>query len=390
MTVKLRALAATAMLWPLAAAALDDRLSFSQDARGGVRVAIWRVEATCRDVVGEVSLHRTASDALELRAAPQPPCPMPKSTDLWTRYPSLSWHEARKLADGNYTFTWKRWIRGASGRTQAVEVRRAFSLEGGRLATPATKAIAVWYRALAGREGDAGGLAYWTGMAETFGLTGASPQEALRLTALAFAQSPEVLGRAGTEADWVTKLFVAFIGRDVDPAAKAYWTGRAVATGRMAVARALLQSPEGLARIAAQVEAQGASRPEVADAMAILGGLAPLAPDVSMANQLVTRFMAAACVNGESPEYVDTYRAAVREAATQVPAMMGPKDRVAGLYEAIFGRAPDEAGAAYWSGRLERGEASWAQVTDTMVTLPEVEPLLRRKGAAYCAYVTPT
>lgn len=385
----LRAACAAALLWPLAAAAIDDRVSLSQATPGTVRPAIWRVEASCIDEVGEVELLRPAPGALELRALPQPACAAPAATSYWTRHPSLTWHGPIKLPDGDYTFTWSRTVTLPGGKAGKLAVRRAFALQGGRLVTPAHEHFKAWYRTLAGREADGGGLAYWTSVHETLALAGATPQDALRMVAIAFAQSPEVVARAGTDADWVDKLFRAFLGRDSDPEARVYWARRVQSAGRLGVARALLQSPEGAARLAGAPGTAPVARPEVADALAIFDGLAPGAADLAEMNRRITRFMASACVGGDSPDYVLAYREAVREMAAQVPASLPPKDRVAGLYEAIFGRAPDEPGGAYWSGRLERGEATWMQVAETMLTLPDVEPLLRRKAAAYCAPLTP-
>lgn len=87
-----------------------------------------------------------------------------------------------------------------------------------------------FYRDVLGREADAGGLQYWTcRMNKTFSSACAQTETVLTRAdiTVAFLFSPEALqGRTLTGEEAVTRLYVAMLRRNPDPAGLAFWAAR--------------------------------------------------------------------------------------------------------------------------------------------------------------------
>lgn len=132
--------------------------------------------------------------------------------------------------------TWVRMLDG--GAERRVVVTRI-----GRSAEANRHNVDRVYQGLLDRPADTASRAYWGGrLDQGYGL--------IRHIATV-AASAEAYGRAGgTDAAWVDALYQQMLGRGADAAGRAHFVGRlAEGTPRWRIARELLFSPEGRARI---------------------------------------------------------------------------------------------------------------------------------------------
>ncbi len=148
------------------------------------------------------------------------------------------------------------------------------------------------YQDTLGRPGEAGGVAFWTGRIRDGGWSVA------RVSA-SFYASPEYYGGigGGTDATWITDLYVKILERSPDAGGLDYWVGQVAAQGRGRVALRFFQSPES-------------ARTRVTNLYQALLGRNPVAADVTYWSAVVVARgdLVLAVGLAASPEYLSRAR----------------------------------------------------------------------------------
>lgn len=103
--------------------------------------------------------------------------------------------------------------------------------------------VSSLYETILGRSADPAGLGYWSDRVATGQLTIAQLASVLYASDEGFAY----LG-GGSDAAWVTRLYLDVLGRTPDPAGQTYWMNLSRRSGRNAVAYAFYQSIESRTR----------------------------------------------------------------------------------------------------------------------------------------------
>ncbi len=213
------------------------------------------------------------------------------------------------------------------------------------------------YEAAFGRAPDQAGLAYWAGVAATSGLGGLSA---------AFANSQEFFNLYGVNAttptttSLVEALYQNILGHPGDTAGVAYWSSQNLNAGQLL--QVFSQSAEFIA------DSQGAVAAfQQSEAINAVSTIFTVVPGFSSATnewlQPTTGEIAAIyeAVQFQAPTSAQTLLyegqlgsgyalTQVAQEIAQEPFTLNVVDPVIREYLAAFGRAPDQAGVAYWSG----------------------------------------
>jgi hypothetical protein len=181
---------------------------------------------------------------------------------------------------------------------------------------------------------------------------------------------------AMTNAQFVDSLFQSFLGRPADPAGGAFWTGLLDnGTSRADVVAGINASQEAkthLAPATSQVWVPNANGTLVYEAYQT--GLGREVDQSGLTN------LTASLAGGQTPSQV--FQQIAGSAEFQV--RHGAQDNatfVGSLYEAGLGRAPDALGASFYTGLLNSGGATRADVLQDIATSPEATAHLTRNLA---------
>ena len=214
------------------------------------------------------------------------------------------------------------------------------------------------YEAAFGRAPDQAGLAYWVNVATTTGLSGLSAD---------FANSQEFFNLWGVNAttpattSLVEALYQNILGHPGDAAGVAYWSSQNLDAGQLL--QAFAQSSEFIAdsqgTVAAFQQTEAANAISTLVTIATVGSveapsqwLQPTTTDIAAIYEAV-QFQAPTATQTALYEgqlgsgYALTQ---VAQEIAQEPFTLNVVDPVIREYLAAFGRAPDEAGLAYWVG----------------------------------------
>jgi hypothetical protein len=228
-----------------------------------------------------------------------------------------------------------------------------------------------FYLGLLGRMEDLSGLSHWDDTLYSGNSKG--------VVATDFLTSAEYQATHGTMTDtqFVTSLYQGFLGRAPDASGQAFYTGLlASGTSRGDVVLSIANSQEAKTYLAPQTPALWEPSPEstlVYEAYQTGLNQEVELPTLNTAlSQL--RF-------GTTPDQF--FQALVGSSA--FVALHGAQDNatyIASLYQAGFGRAPDAAGAAFYSNILSSGLGSRADVLKDIATSSEAVTHLTRSLSA--------
>ena len=193
------------------------------------------------------------------------------------------------------------------------------------------------YRDFLGREGDAGGIAYWTGQVDAGTRSRAQGVED-------FFASPEFQGNISP----VARLYFAYFLRIPDYAGLDFWIGQFQAgTALDGISNAFAQSAEFVSTYGALTDAQFVDR--------VYRNVLGRAPDEAGLGFWTQQLESGARTRGqvmtgfsESAEY---------------RAEIGSEIYVTMMYLGMLRRAPDAAGFAYWVGYLDDGNPGLALIS---------------------------
>ncbi len=172
---------------------------------------------------------------------------------------------------------------------------------------------------------------------------------------------------AGSEVAQVTRLYDAALGRSPDQAGLHYWATAEKANVSLAtIAGALSDSPEFIARYG-QLDTAGYVERLYGNTLGRGSDAVGKAYWSSQFNAGTSRGAVLASFS-ESAEHQAKLSGVVAEGIWD---LSEPAAKVARLYDAGLGRRPDMAGLGYWSGRIQDGAATLAQVAGSFATGPE-------------------
>ncbi len=167
--------------------------------------------------------------------------------------------------------------------------------------------VTGYYETILGRSPDAGGLAFWSGEAARVVGLGADVREVFFAMSIAFFGSPEYVGRATSDTQYLTDLYRTFFIREPDAPGLAFWQGELTAVqSRSALLNSFLFSTE------------------FSNQMTSLFGTSSVRPEVNMT--------------------ID-------------------------LYRGTFGRLPDSGGFTFWLGEIRAAQCLGAAQVSTAVNM---------------------
>lgn len=257
------------------------------------------------------------------------------------------------------------WVDGFGGSPvgHGFDLLRSFDVAGGTVITPIGHLMRDFYRGFLGREADAGGAAYWAGVAETFVERGFTDLDLALLLSRAFVASGELEAAALTDPQFVRSMYVGYLGREPDVAGLAYWTAfLAAGRPRAWLASVFMHSAEFSSLVAAIGDPSPPTRPEVQLIGDVLRATQGRPPDDaeyvawlhtfrSIPCQVVgKRDLVAAAAEGFVNSYFDRMGAATHG------------EYVVALYDALLRGAADPAGFDYWTALLDTGAATRERV----------------------------
>lgn len=230
---------------------------------------------------------------------------------------------------------------------------------------PVSGQIYRLYQATLARTPDPTGLFHWAAMVQS----GARP---LAGVAQGFVEAPEfqaTYGTTGTQA-FVTLLYGNVLNRTPDAAGLAHWSALldSGARSRAEVVVGFSESPEFVATTAAgalSVSRAALQSAAVGDVFRLYQAVLARAPDLAglqgWTTQLAEGVPLTTVVAGfvGAPEFVQRFGATDANAFVTL------------LYQNVLGRSPDTAGLAHWTGLLDSGARSRAQVVEAFVQSPE-------------------
>ena len=231
-----------------------------------------------------------------------------------------------------------------------------------------------YYRTILGREPDASGVAFWTGVSRVNQSLGANAAETWRAMAVQFFASPEYAGASATDGQFVDDLYATFLGRAADGPGHAYWTGLLQrGLPREAILVSFLFSPEFNNRMERLFGAT-AGRAEVDMVVDFYRGFLNRLPDADGFRYWRTRFRAAQCTSGDA---IQAEAAAISSqflaSAEYTQRLRTPGQFVADLYNAFLRRGSDADGFEFWSSLLESGAMTSEQVRAQFGQSPEFQ-----------------
>lgn len=253
-----------------------------------------------------------------------------------------------------------------------------------------TSILDDYYRSILGREPEASGIEYWYGEVRRLATQGVAPNEGFIAMATYFFGSPEFSGTTRTHAQFVERLYLAFFKRAPDAGGLAYWSGLASSgLPRDMVMFAFMFSAEFDAYMGGNLGATAPMRPEVGAVVDFYRGAFGRLPDNGGLQYWVNRFRVAQCllpslvgsaVTGTAADIATGFFTST-EYANGAPTN---RDYVSDLYNAFLRRSADLDGFNYWVARLDGGLESREQVRASFMASPEFNARLQAIATAGC------
>ena len=280
------------------------------------------------------------------------------------------------------------WVDGFAGSPvgHRFDLLRSFDIAGGVVVTPIAELTRNFYRGFLGREPDAGGAAYWASVGEAFVERGFADLDLALLFSRTFVASGELQRQGLTAAEFVRRMYVGYLGREPDASGQAYWTGVLQAGGaRDWLTAVFMHSPEFEALVAATGDPSPATRLEVQLIGDVFRAAAGRPPNDDEYAAWLSTFRSIPCQVVGKRELV---RSAAEGFVNQYFAMLDratDDEYVVALYDALLRRAADSSGLDYWSGRLEAGMATREQVRAAFLGTGEFQARVDAMTRVECA-----
>ncbi len=241
-----------------------------------------------------------------------------------------------------------------------------------------TSLIVDAYGAILMRSAETGGVAFWEDEVDRVVALGADPIDVLHALSVAFFGSTEFAGYRYTNAEYVTRLYFAYLGRDPDAAGRDHWASQIDAgLPRSAILNQFQFTPEYETRMERVLGAR-LSRPETRMVLDFYRGLLGRLPDSSGFNYWAGRFRAAQCggdVNAEVESISSLFVSLPEYGNRQAAAAAGERTRayMADLYNAFLRRGGDAPGFQYWVSQLDSGARDRDEVRRQFIASPEFQ-----------------
>ena len=247
----------------------------------------------------------------------------------------------------------------------------------GFIATPLadpTPLIDHYYRSILARAPDPGGLAFWQSEIARLRGLGVDAQEAFRVMAGWFFDSPEYLSRGIDDSQYVTDLYRTFFQRDPDGDGLSFW---------------IEQLPQGMPRSVALFSflfsaefgsymrgllGDTASRAEVYTVVDFYRGFLNRLPDAGGFGYWVNRFRVAQCQGAAAVDAaVDSISTQFLGSAEYAGRNRSNSDYVADLYYAFLRRGGELTGFNFWVSQLNNGLKTREQLRQEFLKSPEFQ-----------------
>jgi len=251
--------------------------------------------------------------------------------------------------------------------------------------------ITGFYETILGRSPDAGGYNFWVSEAARVTNLGVDVREVFFAMSVQFFNSPEYLGRATSDTQYLTDLYNTFFLRAPDGPGLAYWQSQLNGgMDRGAMLNNFLFSTE-FSNQMTSLFGSPVVRPEINLTIDLYRGILGVLPDDAGFNYWLGQIRAAQCQGGPAvTAQVDSLAAAFisspqynnREAAR--PANLRQNMHVGDLYNAFLRRGGDLNGYNYWVGQLTSAAQTRTQVRTAFVQSPEFQGRVNAVIAAGC------
>jgi hypothetical protein len=250
-----------------------------------------------------------------------------------------------------------------------------------------------YYRSSLRRAPDAAGRQYWVNEAirirNTFqslsGGAASSVSEAWYALAMTFFGSPEYVANGRDGPAFVADLYRTFFDREPDAAGLAHWsTLLARGLPREAVLASFMFSAEFMGFNTA-FYGGGANRPEVDTVMDLYRGFFARLPDDAGLAYWVGRMRQAQCIGAQAVTLeVDSLSHLFANSGEYASRQRSTSQFVADLYNAFMRRGADPPGVAYWVQQLDGGSRSHDDARRAFVASPEFQARVQSIIAAGC------
>ena len=233
--------------------------------------------------------------------------------------------------------------------------------------------VAHYYQSILGRNGEAGGVAFWNGEAIRLNGLGANVNETWFAMAMSFYFSPEYVAFNRTDTGFLTDLYNTFYQRAPDPSGLSYWSAQ-IAAGmpREVVLVSFMFAPE-FGTFTQGLYGTTAARAEVDTVMDLYRGLFARLPDSGGLNYYADQFRVAQCLGWPGAVYsvVESMTTAMLHGAEYLGRGRTDAQFVADLYNAFLRRGGDLGGVLYWISELQTGARTREDVRRAFVASPE-------------------
>lgn len=245
--------------------------------------------------------------------------------------------------------------------------------------------IADYYQTILSRSPDSGGLGYWTNEALRLKDLSVDVNEAFRVMAGQFFNSPEYLGRNTSSTQFVTDLYRTFFRREPEAGGLNYWTGQlAAGVPRDIVMFNFLFSPE-FSNYTGGLFGTTVTRPEVSLIVDFYRGLLGRLPDSDGFGYWLSRFRAAQCVGSAAVTgEVDAISRLFANLPEYAARGRSNAQYVADLYYGFLRRGGDLGGFNAWNNALATRAMSREDVRWQFMLSPEFQGRVNQAVDAGC------
>lgn len=245
--------------------------------------------------------------------------------------------------------------------------------------------IADYYQTILSRSPDLGGLGYWTNEALRLKDLSVDVNEAFRVMAGQFFNSPEYLGRNTSNTQFITDLYRTFFRREPETGGMNYWTGQ-LASGvpRDIVMFNFLFSDE-FANYTRGLFGTTVMRPEVSLIVDFYRGLLGRLSDSDGFAYWLARFRAAQCMGAEAvTAEVDAISRLFANLPEYAARGRSGAQYVADLYYGFLRRGGDLGGFNAWNNALNTGAMTREDVRWQFMLSPEFQGRVNQAVDAGC------
>lgn len=245
--------------------------------------------------------------------------------------------------------------------------------------------IADYYQTILSRSPDEGGLGYWTNEALRLKDLSVDVNEAFRVMAGQFFNSPEYLGRNTSNTQFVTDLYRTFFRREPEAGGRDYWAAELGAgVPRDIVMFNFLFSDE-FANYTRALFGTTVTRPEVSLIVDFYRGLLGRLPDSDGFNYWRARFRTAQCSGSlEVTAEVDAISRLFANLPEYAARGRSGAQYVADLYYGFLRRGGDLGGFNAWNNALNTGAMTREDVRWQFMLSPEFQGRVNQAVDAGC------